>query len=310
MKRMIQKNIQVQKKVVFYKIIQKYFKSFSLKNETFHQLIILSRQELLEVTRSRLPVFSFSLYLVFFILFFFVAQNESSMLRFTGMNRVLFSLFHGLLFFLPLLALISTSTSVNQSRENGTLEFMFSHPISKPLFLTSTLLVRYLVLILPLIGLSFGAWIFGILLFGESIKVSFFLKMILISSTLIWAFSTIGLFISVSLRHQARALLAMLFIWMGSICLIDLGLIGLLLKWSFPPHLVFFLASLNPLEMSRMALLSSMDAELSVLGPVGFYVANEFSPAVLLLAALGYPVFLGGFFWFLAQRKFLKKDII
>ena len=279
------------------------------KSEAFHQFKTLIQQEFGEVMRSRLPFFASGFYLIFFFLFFAVALNESSVLGFTGMSRVLFSLSHGFLFFLPLLALSSTAESISQSRANGTLEFMFSHPTSRSLFFVSTLLTRYFVLVFPLFVLIFGMNFFGFLFFRDQIPWSFLFRFFLLNATLIWVFSNIGMLVSVLLRHQ-KVLISILLIWIFSICLIDLGIIGTMLKWSLPPRFVVFLALLNPVQITRVALLSGMESELSVLGPVGFFLVNKCSHSFLLFLSLFYPTLLGGGIGLLSHRAFCKGDML
>jgi ABC-2 type transport system permease protein len=73
----------------------------------------------------------------------------------------------------------------------------------------------------------------------------------------------------------------------------DVLLISVLLRSSLPPQLVFALASLNPSEAARVGILTSADPELSVLGPVGFWLANTLGPSAALGAAIAWPLLLG-----------------
>ena len=77
---------------------------------------------------------------------------ESSILGFTGMSRALTSFYHALLLVLPLLALTGTGQVVIQARESGALELLFSHPFSRAGYYLAVSLVRYLVLLLPLVS--------------------------------------------------------------------------------------------------------------------------------------------------------------
>ena len=52
-------------------------------------------------------------------LFVLVGLRESSVLGFTGVGRVLFSLCHAFVLWLPLLALVGTGTAIARARERG-----------------------------------------------------------------------------------------------------------------------------------------------------------------------------------------------
>ena len=87
--------------------------------------------EFAEVLRSRWLLFSFALYTVLATIFVFVGMRESNVMGFTGMGRVLFAFCHALVQLLPLLGLTATGQTVTQAREDGSLELLFSHRLSR-----------------------------------------------------------------------------------------------------------------------------------------------------------------------------------
>ena len=91
--------------------------------------------------------------------------------------------------------------------------------------------------------------------------------------------------------------------------LLDFLLIGVMLQWRLNPQSVFVLAALNPVEASRLALLSSAEPTLSVLGPVGFYLTHRVGSASLLLLGVLWPAALGTAGWWLALRRFRRQDL-
>ena len=72
------------------------------------ELAAVARLDLGEVLRSRWLVLCLLLYALLGGVFVLVGLRESSVLGFTGVGRVLFSLCHALVLFLPLLALLAT----------------------------------------------------------------------------------------------------------------------------------------------------------------------------------------------------------
>lgn len=275
-----------------------------------NEILAVARLDLAEVLRSRWILFNGLVYAALSAIFVLVGMRESTLLGFTGMGRVLLSFAHALLLLLPLLALTATAQVVNRAREDGTLELLFSHPVRRSAFYIAVTLVRYLVLVIPLVLLMAAMAIAGSLFFGQLIPWPFLLRTMAISASLLLAFTGFGMAISTLVRSQARSTIWMLGLWAASVALLDFALVGLMLKWRLNPHTVFLLASLNPVQSARMALLSGTAVELSVLGPVGFYLTNRIGqPALFALGTL-WPMVAGLSGWLLAFRSFRRADIV
>src|SRR3970282_1176892 len=99
------------------------------------ELAAVTRLDLGEVLRSRWLLLCLGLYAALGRVVVLVGLRGSSLLGFTGVGRVLFSLCHALVLFLPLLALLATVQAVNRAREDGSLELFLSHPIGRGSFL-------------------------------------------------------------------------------------------------------------------------------------------------------------------------------
>jgi ABC-2 type transport system permease protein len=85
---------------------------------------------------------------------------------------------------------------------------------------------------------------------------------------------------------------------------------GVLLHANLPPRVVFTLAALNPSEAARIGILTSVDPELSVLGPVGFWLANTLGPGKALLVAVAWPALLGTVALVAAKRRVDRCDAV
>jgi hypothetical protein len=120
----------------------------------------------------------------------------------------------------------------------------------------------------------------------------------------------LGLAISTFVRNQARAMMYLVLIWALSVALLDFGLIGLMLQWQLNPKAIFLLAALNPVQASRMALLSAADADLTFLGPVGFFLANRVGVTALFTLGLGWPTLVGTLAWTAAYQRFRRADLV
>lgn len=267
------------------------------------------RLDLAETVRSRWALFCVALYAALGALFVLVGMRESTLLGFTGMGRVLVGLSHALLMVLPLLALTAASQVINRAREEGALELLFSHPIRRGAYFLGVTAARYLVLTAPLLLLFVGLAALGAGFLDRTIMWSVLLRALLVSAALLAAFLGIGLAISTFVANPARSATIALVVWILAVALLDFALIGVMLQWRLQPQGVFALALLNPVQAARMALLAAGDAELSTLGPVGFYVANRVGATALLALGVAWPLFAGFSAWLFAYVRFTRGDV-
>lgn len=270
----------------------------------------IARLDFAETLRSRWLVFAASVYALLAGVFVLVGLRESSVLGFTGMGRVLLSLCHTLLVVLPLLALTATSQVVTRSREDGTLEVLFSHPLTRTGYLIGLTLSRYLVLAVPLAALIAAMAAIGSLLSPDAVSWGITLRSIVVSAVLLWAFVGLGLAVSTTTRNQARAMVYGLLLWALGVALMDFGVIALMLQWQLHPRAVFLLASLNPVQCARLALLSGLEPELATLGPVGFFLSTRFGPTFLFGLGIVWPLAVGCGSWLAALRSFRYGDVV
>lgn len=274
------------------------------------RIVALAQLDLAEVLRSRWLLFSVALYAALAGLFVLVGLRESTVLGFTGTGRVLLSVSHALVLLLPLLALVATGQLINRAREDGTLELLFSHPFSRHEYFVALTLVRFAVLFLPLVVLMLSAAVLGRVLLASPVPWGMLVRSTAICGALIWAFTGIGLVVSVVVRQPARAVLVLVSIWVLGTVLLDFGLIGLMLRYRLHAPSVIVLAALNPVEAARVALLGAAEPTLSILGPVGFYLAHRLGSAWVLVLGLASPIAIGTAAWFFARRRFLRGDLV
>lgn len=274
------------------------------------QILAAARLDLAEVRRSRWLWFCGAAYLVLAVVFVLVGLRESTVMGFTGMGRVLLSLCNALLLILPLLALIATAPVIGRARDDGSLELLFSQPLSRSAWFIGVSLTRYAVLVLPLIALMVGLALYGQLALGQMIPWRFLGRALAVSAALLAAFTGIGLAISTVVRNPARVTTYVVLVWALGVALLDVGLIGVLLRWRVDAHAVFTLAALNPVQDARMALLSGLEPELSNLGPVGFYLAHEIGATALYGLGVAWPTTVGLGAWLYALARFRTSDLV
>jgi ABC-2 type transport system permease protein len=100
------------------------------------------------------------------------------------------------------------------------------------------------------------------------------------------------------------------FVWIFLLAFIDIALISLMMQNRFNEELIIFIALANPMEIFRVAAISLFDPELTVMGPVAFYILDSMSQLVFVLVSIGYPLFIGLLFAFMGYKIFEKKDLV
>lgn len=274
------------------------------------ELRATARLDFAEVLRSRWIWFCVAAYTVLAGVLLTVGVRESSILGFTGTSRVLLSFSHALILVLPLIALMALAPAVQRAREDGSLELLFSQPLSPGAWLFAVCLVRYLALVVPLAVVMTGIGLWGQLVHHDPVPWSFIGRSLAVSSALLLAFAGIGTAISVFVRNPARVITYLVLAWALGVALLDFGLIGLMLKWRLDPHAVFTLAVANPVEAARLALLSQLQPDLSTFGPVGFYMANRIGSDALFVLGIVWPAAVGIGAWLIAFLGFRRSDRI
>lgn len=274
------------------------------------QVAAVARLDLAEVRRSRWLTFASVVYGLLAVVFVIAALRESSVVEFTGMDRVLLSLSHALLLVLPLLALSATCQVVNRARDDGTLELLFSHPLSRASYLVGVTATRLLVLLAPLAGLIAVMVVAGAWLSEPTAALRFGLRALAVCSALLWASVGAGMAVSAATRDQARALVYGLVLWALGVALLDFALVGAMLQWQLNPRAVFLLAAMNPVQAARLGLLSGLEPELGTLGPVGFYLATRLGPAKLFAVGVAWPLTVGVGAWAFALQSFRRGDAV
>lgn len=269
----------------------------------------LFRLELADALRSRWVMFTAIAYTLIFGAFVWLGLRESSVLGFTGISRVVLNVSNAVVIVLPLVSLVATSQSVVRARTTGLFELVLSQPCRRDDWLFASLASRLVVVAGPIVVLLLAALIAGAV-GHESTVAPLVTRSLAVVLSLSWAFVCIGFFVSSVAKTTERATVYALIAWLGATVLHDLGLIGVLLKWHVSPTVVFVLAAINPIESSRLAILSGIDPELSVLGPVGFWLANTLGSQGSLIIGVVWPIVVGALGLGLARRSLQRSDLV
>lgn len=278
--------------------------------KTTARIGIFLRLELADALRSRWVAFTGAVYGALLLMFVWLGLRESTVLGFTGLSRVVLNLASVVVLVVPLVALVATSQAVVGARSRGFFELMLAQPCRRDDWLLAAAGARLAVVLGPLLVLLGALPLLGAGLGGEAGLGPLVLRSVALIGALVWAFVGLGFLLSSWARSPERATVYALLAWLVASALHDFALIGLLLQARIAPGVVFALAAANPVEASRIALLGAVDPELSVLGPVGFWLANTLGPRLTFAVGVGWPLVLGGACFVLARRSLARSDLV
>ena len=244
----------------------------------------LVRRELGESLRSRWFMVYSGVFLLGALALTLFGLSGSEIYGYRGFAKVMAGLVHLALLFVPLMALFPATAAIAGEREIGSLEYLVSQPISfGELFLGKWL------------GVSLAVWLSLMLGFGLAGAIAVWngtpwpLIALLLALTLLLAeaFVAIGLLCSVVARSRTRATSAGLVVWIVAIGLGTLGIMGAMLRWGLPRFVLTLWGFANPVESFRLGVIASLDADGSLLGPVGNAWMNALGVSGVIALCLG-----------------------
>lgn len=215
-----------------------------------------------------------------------LSQSGNSQMQLASYSRTTASLVNLVLLFVPLIGLTLGATNLTGDRETGTLTYLLAQPVNR----LEVLLGKYL----GVAGALFAALTLGFGLAGLVLAVqgsiqdaAGYLLTVMIAYLLALAMLSLGFLVSTYSQRTATALGGALFLWLFLVFIGDLGIMGTTIATRMPVDLMFWVTSLNPLQMFKFASILIIQANLEVLGPAGLYATSQFGNLLL-------PLMLGG----------------
>ncbi len=242
-------------------------------------------------------------------LFFIAGVTESQVMGFSGLSRLLLMYIQITIVILPIFILITTVRSISGDRDNHILEYMLSFPISLKQYYWGKIIGRFITVYLPVIFAMIIAVIYGAFK-GADIPWNIFFLYTGLLFALSSSFLGIAFFISSFVKSSEVALGIAFFIWIFLLAFIDIALISLMMQERFNEGVIIAISLANPMEIFRVAAISLFDPELTVMGPVAFYILDLVSQSTFVVLSIAYPTLLGLFFAFLGYKIFKKKDLV
>jgi len=241
-------------------------------------------------------------------LFFITGVSDSVVMGFTGLSRMLLIFIQVTIIILPIFILITTVKSISGDRESNVLEYMLSFPVSLKDYYWGKMLGRFATVFLPVfLALMLGV-VFGMLKGGALPWKMIFLYSALLS--LSFVFLGLAFLLSTVLKSTDIALGASFVIWIVLLAFIDIALMGLMLQNRVSDEAIITLAMLNPIEVFRIGAISLFDPELTVIGPVAYYLLDTLGSTLLIAYAFVYPIVIGLLLSYMGYIAFRKKDLL
>ena len=242
-------------------------------------------------------------------LFFIAGVTQSQVMGFSGLSRLLLMYIQVTIVILPIFILITTVRSISGDRDNHILEYMLSFPISLKQYYWGKILGRFITVFLPVFFAMILAVIYGVII-GASVPWDILFLYSGLLFALSSAFLGIAFFISSFVKSSEVALGISFFVWIFLLAFIDIALISLMMQNRYEESMIIAIALINPMEIFRVAAISLFDPELTVMGPVAFYILDTFNQWAFVLFSILYPVLLGLVFAVFGYRIFSKKDLV
>ncbi|WP_457606041.1 ABC transporter permease [Nitratifractor sp.] len=243
-------------------------------------------------------------------LFFISGITDSVVMGFTGLSRLLLVFMQVTIIILPIFILITTVKSISGDRESNILEYMLSFPIALREYYWGKFLGRFATVFFPVIVALFVGVAWGLYKGGGDLPWA----MVGLYSALIFSlcvvFLGIAFFISTLVKSHDVGLGLSFAVWIVLLAFLDVALIGLMMQNRVSDGVVITLAMLNPLEAFRIGAIALFDPELTVIGPVAYYLLDSLGHGFLMLYAVFYPILLGVVFAILGYTLFRKKDLL
>lgn len=235
--------------------------------------------------------------------------SDSRVSGFTGLTRLLLIFIQACNLILPIFILVSTVRTLVKEKENSIFEYLLSFPISLKEYFFAKFVSRFVVLSIPLLGSMLVAIILC-LAKGQKVPfevISLYTGLLIVST---FFYVSLSFLISSIVKSQEAGLGLSLFIWLVFIALLDIALLGLMIKALLPENLIYTIALCNPTQVFKIAAISLFDPVLSVVGPVSFFILDSLGSISFIVYAFCYFIALGTVMVIAAFSFFSKKDLL
>ena len=199
-----------------------------------------------------------------------------------GSGVIMASILNLAVYLVPLLALVMGAGVIIDEKRRGVLDLVLVFPISSGEYFLGTFVGYATALSIALVA-SFVPTAFVLASTTGINLVEYGLLLVLILA-LGWAFLAVSFLISLLTRDHARAVASSVLVWICTVFVFDLVLVGILVLYpGVPPSLFGLTLLLNPADVFRLLAFSWVGSTAS---PLGLATVVPPFPAVVLVAVL------------------------
>ena len=249
--------------------------------DLYNVFLIVQKEAKDSLSNKWFVIYTLSL-TVLAVLLVYLGYSKGSLIGYRGYGKTAASLINLILFFIPLIALVTGSISISGEREGKTLPYLLSHPVNK----IEIIIGKYLGILISItlaIFLSFG--LAGLLIYIKGTNESSvnyilttFLSVLLAASLL-----SLGFLISTFNSRVSKSISIGILVWFIFLIVGDLGIIGASTAMNLGVKEMFYLAIINPLEAYKIASILTLTPRFEILGPAGVYALNSLGKTNLFL---------------------------
>lgn len=269
---------------------------------------VIARKELQDALRARWFILYTAAFTFLAGSLSYLATSYAGFSGLQGFGRTAAGLVNLVLLIVPLMGFTAGAQAVAAERDQGTLGYLLTQPITRSGVLVGKFLGLAVTLMVAVL-ISFG--LTGLMLAARGLPVGLAGYGLFTLLTMLLALSSLslGMLISALVPRIAGALGATVFLWLALVFLGDLGVMGTTVAMQLGIQPVFVLSLFNPLQVFRIATISGLHATLDLLGPVGRYAWDllgrrlpwVFTGVLLLWVAVPF---------FIARAVFQRRDYV
>lgn len=227
---------------------------------------LLIRREVASALRARWFVAYAGIFLAAGLLLAAFGGANSIIYGYRGFAKAFAGLVHLALLFVPLMALLPATAAIADERESGVLEYVLAQPVTFAEVYVGKWVGLGVALTLAL-TIGFGAS--GAVAIARGVPQGLLLLLYAQVVLLTLAFVALGLCFSATTGSRARATTLAVVSWLGLVAVGTLGIMITFVRWGVPQAVLTGWAFVNPIEAFRLGVVSALDPDLSLLGPVG-----------------------------------------
>lgn len=223
-------------------------------------------RELAGSLRARWFLVYSAVFLVGGLLLAMFGGGDAVVYGYRGFAKAFAGLVHLALLFVPLMALFPAAAAITEERESGALEYLLAQPVTfGEVYLGKWGGVSAAVLLSLTVGFGVAGAVAVLRGVPPGLVALLYLFVVLLALT----FVALGLCFSTLTASRARATTFAIVLWLGLVTFGTLGAMIAFVKWGVSATALATWTFVNPVEAFRIGVVSSLDPDLSLLGPVG-----------------------------------------